>query len=94
MPLERGLDAAIETFDTPRLEEDGARLDRLDREARVFEPAEDSLPLLLDGSRVGLHEHELGARRERLPQPQARTHACRLCRRGHRADQLLLSGHR
>ncbi len=47
-PLERRLEPAVEPLDPLRLEVDGARLGRLDREAGVLEPAQDLLPRLLD----------------------------------------------
>ena len=93
-PLERRLEPAVEPLDALRLEVDRARLGRLDREARVLEPAQDLLPRLLDRGRVLLDELELRARRERLPEPHPRPHALRLRRPGHRADQRLRPGQR
>ena len=43
-PLERRLHPSVEPLDAVRLEDDDARLDRLDREARVLQPAQDAPP--------------------------------------------------
>ena len=85
--LQRGLDAAVETLDSFRLEEDRARLGRLDAEACVLESPQDLLPCLLGRRRILLDELELGAHRERLSQTHPRPHPPRLGRAGDRADQ-------
>ena len=79
-PLERRLEPAVEPLDALRLEEDRARLGRLDREAGVLEPPQDLLPRLLDGRRVLLDELELRAGRERLAEAHPRPDALRLRR--------------
>src|SRR5439155_3287113 len=89
--LERSRNAAVETFDTARLEIHTAGLGRLDRKTGVLEPAQDLLPRLFGRGRILLDEDELGAGGEPLPHAHARLDALRLGRSGHRAEQRLLA---
>ena len=89
--LERSLEPAVKTFDSARLEVDAAEVRGVDREARVLEPAEHSLPLLAGGGRILFDENEAGTGRERLAQAHARPHAHRVGGRGHGAEQGLRS---
>ena len=90
--LQRRLEAAVEPLDAARLEVGDAEPCRLDREARVLERADDLLPGLLGRGRIGLDEHELRARRERLAEPHPRPDARGLGRRRHGAEQRLPAG--
>ena len=73
--LQRRVEAAVQPLDPARLEVRDAERGRLDREACVLERADDLLPGLLGRGRVGLDEHELRARRERLAEPHLRPDA-------------------
>ncbi len=88
--LERRLHAAVEPLDPARLEDDGAVLDRVDREARVLEAPEGFLPLALDRGRVPLDERERRARRKRLSQAHPRLDPGRRRGSGHGPEQRLL----
>src|SRR5262249_46826526 len=52
--LERLRHTSVEPFDASRLEDDRARLDRLDGEPDVLEPPQHALPLPLDGGGIGV----------------------------------------
>src|SRR6185503_9293199 len=54
--LERRLNTAVEAFDTFRLEDDCALLDRIDGEARVLEAPQNTLPLPLDSGWIAIDE--------------------------------------
>ena len=73
--LERRLEPAVQPLDPARLEVRDAERGRVDREAGILERADDLLPRLLGRRRVGLDEHELRARRERLAEPHPRPDA-------------------
>ena len=88
---ERRLHSTVEPLDTTGLERDEARLGRLDREARILEPAQHPLPLLLDRGRILLDQHEVGTGRERLPHAHADLHPGRLGSRRDRPDERLLA---
>ena len=86
---ERRLHPSVEPLDPGRLEHDHSRPDRLHSEPHVFEASQDTLPLSLRARRIGIDEHELRARGERLPETHPRRDARRLGGGGHRTDELL-----
>ena len=77
-PLQRRLEPAVEPLHSSCFEIDTPEPGRLDREARVLEPAEDLLPLVLGPGRILFDERELRAGRERLAHAHARPHPRRL----------------
>ena len=92
--LERGLQPAVETLHSPRLEIDTAEIGGLDRETRILERPQDLLPGLLGRGGILLDEHESRAGRERLAHPHPWPDAERIGGRGHRPDQRLFPGRR
>ena len=90
--VERRVETAVQPLDPARLEIRDPGRGRVDGEAGVLERTDDLLPRLLGGSRVGVDENELRARRERLTEPHLRPDAERFRGRGHRADQRLCAG--
>ena len=88
------LEAAREAFEAPRLEVSAARLDRLDGEALLLEPAQDALPFLLRPRRILLDELELRTGRERFREPHPRMDAVALGDVVTGAEERLLAGHR
>jgi hypothetical protein len=100
-PLHSSLHSPREPFDSASLEIGTARLGRLHRQAGLFEPAQDPLPLRLDAGRIPLDQVEIRAGCERLGEPHSRAHprllgrACAwtderpLSRRGCESDRCL-----
>ena len=78
----------------PRLEVDAARLDRLDREARLLEPPQHGLPGLLHPGRILLDELEPRAGGERLGEPHPRPHSRLVGGAGAGPEERPRPGHR
>ena len=76
-------------FSPPGAEPGGAGLARLHRGADPLQRAHPGVPGVGDPDRVGRHEAQGRAARERLPQPQPRAQAVGLGGRGDLADELL-----
>src|SRR6266511_72040 len=90
-PLHSSLHSPREPFDSASLEIGTARLSRLHRQAGLFEPAQDPLPLRLDAGRILLDQMEIRAGGERLGEPHSRAHPRLLGRACARTDERTLS---
>ena len=69
-----------------------ARSQRLDRRAEALQPRDRALPRLGDAHRIGRHERQARAARQRLPHPHPRVDAVRLGGLRDGADEELAPG--
>ena len=89
-PLQRRLQASVESFDPARLEVNATDGGGFDREARVLEALQELLPFMLRGGWILLDERKIRAKRKRFSQPHPRLHAGSFGGRGDRPEQRLL----